>query len=872
MRPGRRVRVVTVRRRRIAKIGPGVLAAVLTFQPLPAEAQQQGAAPPLERIVVPRSDAAVTVDGRLDEAVWQNAAALTLVRNDGSGPGRDVTEVRLVYDASALYLAWIVSDTDIQGTFTERDSPFWEEEVAELFITPDGLTKYVELQWNPLGAVFDAIITNYLDESGISQRITGEWDWTAPGMTSAVTVEGTVQDSRDRDVQWISEVRLPFSDLSASAPESGDVWRANFYRYSRSSGQEVEELAWSPTLLNVHQPSRFGALVFGSDDSRTGVQIFEGSCARCHGGDGAGGELGPSIVRAGGVASSAPDALRPLIQTGIPESGMPASTLDADELETLVVYVEELVAAEAENPRPDVTALIEPPRRVPFSDIATPRPGDWPTYHGHLSGNRHSPLNQIDNVNVGSLALEWLFPVQTAGFLEVTPVVVDGTMYVTSANQVYALDAETGRQIWRYRRPRTQGVVGDATGGINRGVAVLDDRVFLATDNAHLIALHRRTGGLIWDTEMADYREHYGATSAPLVAKDVVVSGTSGGDEGVRGFVAGYSAETGEELWRFWTVPLPGEPLSETWIGRALEHACASTWLSGSYDPEADLLYWATGNPCPDFNGDERLGDNLYSNSVLALDPDDGSLAWHFQFTPHDVHDWDAQQSLLLIDAPFGGHDRKLLAQANRNGFFYVLDRLDGELLLAEHFADSLTWASDIGPDGRPVLVPGNEPTYEGVKACPAIEGANNWMSSAYSPTTGLFYVMALEKCNIYKKSDEWWTEGESFYGGSYRNVPGQPGIKYLRAIDLDTGETVWETEQDGPATTWGGALSTDGGLVFYGDDSGAFAAVDATDGRPLWSFRANQPWRASPMTYMVDGRQFVAVAGRTDILVFALP
>ena len=279
------------------------------------------------------------------------------------------------------------------------------------------------------------------------------------------------------------------------------------------------------------------------------------------------------------------------------------------------------------------------------------------------------------------------------GALQVTPVVLGGLMYVTAPNAV-ALDARTGRQVWRYTRPRTQGVVGDAASGINRGVAVLGDRVFLQTDHAHLIALHRITGQLLWDVEMADYREHYGATSAPLVVNDLVVAGVSGGDEGIRGFLDAYKASTGERVWRFWTVPARGEPGSETWVGKALEHGCAATWLTGTYDPDARLLYWPTGNPCPDYNGDERKGDNLYSNSVIALDPETRKLRWHFQFTPHDLTTGTRPRRRCSSTRRFEAVRASCSLHADRNGFFYVLDRLTGELLLAEPFIKNLTWAS----------------------------------------------------------------------------------------------------------------------------------------------------------------------------------
>jgi len=498
-------------------------------------------------------------------------------------------------------------------------------------------------------------------------------------------------------------------------------------------------------------------------------------------------------------------------------------------------------------------------------------PGDWPTYHGQLSGNRHSPLDQITAANIRNLAPRWIFPIPGARRLQVTPVVLDGIMYVTSANEALALDAGTGRQIWHYQRPLTKTLVGDAAGAINRGVAVLGDRIFMVTDHAHLIALNRFNGGLVWDVEMADYRQHYGGTSAPLVVKDLVVSGTSGGDEGARGFLAAYKASTGERVWRFWTVPAPGEPLADTWIGRASEHGCATTWLTGTYDAKNDLLYWPTGNPCPDYNGDERKGDNLYSDSVLALKPDTGELRWYYQFTPHDVHDWDAQQTPMLIDLEFHDRKREVLAQANRNGFFYVLDRVTGELLLAKPFVHKMTWAKEIGADGRPVVLAGSEPAVEGVRACPAVEGATNWMSTAFHPAMGLFYVMALERCEIYTKSSQWWEPGKSFYGGATRAIPDDPGKKYLRALDIQTGKIVWEYPQIGPANSWGGVLSTAGGLVFFGDDSGAFAAVDARTGKPLWHFHTNQIWKASPMTYLAEGKQFVAVAAGSNIIAFGL-
>jgi alcohol dehydrogenase (cytochrome c) len=632
-----------------------------------------------------------------------------------------------------------------------------------------------------------------------------------------------------------------------------------------------------------------------AQDPAAGRPHFDAFCARCHGGDGRGGEMGPAIV--GRLAARSDEDLVALIHNGLPAAGMPGFPVADDQARDLVAFVRTLRADDVEPPvkvavvTTDGAALsglvmnrssmdmqllgddrrlhlLRPAgdkyRRV-TSDV------DWPTYHGQLGGNRFTTLDQIHKGNVARLAPRWTYSLGATSRLQVTPVVVDGVMYVTSGNECHALDAGTGRLIWKYQRPRSKAIAGDAAGGINRGVAVAGDRLFMVTTHAHLLALDRFTGALLWDTEMADWRQNYGATSAPLAVGGLVVSGTSGGDEGVRGFLAAFDQATGKEVWRFWTVPKPGEPGSETWVGKDIEHGCATAWFTGTYDPALDTLYWPTGNPCPDYDGSQRVGDNLYSDSMLALDPRTGRLKWHFQYTPHDVWDWDAQQPPVLADLTWQGQPRRVLLHANRNGFFYVLDRTNGQMLLAKPFVKNLTWAREIGPDGRPVLIPDQGPKPEGYKACPAVEGATNWFSTAFNPTTGLYYVQTLEKCTIFTLTPGEWKAGRSYYGGSTKNVPGEPGQKVLRAIEVATGRIAWELPQTGPADSWGGVLGTATGLVFLGEDGGALLAVDAETGRPLWHFQANALWKASPMTYRFDGTQYVAVAAGPSILAFAL-
>ena len=537
-----------------------------------------------------------------------------------------------------------------------------------------------------------------------------------------------------------------------------------------------------------------------------------------------------------------------------------------------------------------------------FAEVLKPRPGDWPTYHGRLDGNRHSALAQITTANVRNLSLQWIHSVR--GFdNEMTPLVLDGIMYVTATNQVSAIDATSGREIWRFSRPRSAGVRGDAAIGFNRGVAVLGSRVFLVTDNAHLLAVSRVNGALLWEAVLPENTEQpYGGTMAPLVVGDLVIAGVSGGDEGIRGFLAAYRVATGEQAWRFWTVPARGEPGSDTWKGNVdLEKGGGATWLTGTYDAETDTLFWPTGNPYPDTDGSERQGDNLYTNSIVALEAKTGKLRWHYQFTPHDLWDWDAQEPPVLIDALFQGQPRKLLLQANRNGFFYVLDRTDGKVLLARPFVQKLTWASGIGPDGRPQLLSGNTPDENGVTTCPAIRGATNWMSTSFSPATRLFYVMAVENCFVYRSTMFGGGRGRGAAapargagapapapppargaapaaafglpgGGFNRGGPGGGGTMALRALDLDTGRIAWEIPQVGNSNNYAGTLSTAGGVVFYGQASGEFAAVDAKSGAHLWHFETQETWKASPMTYSVNGRQYVAITSGANVLAFALP
>jgi alcohol dehydrogenase (cytochrome c) len=633
--------------------------------------------------------------------------------------------------------------------------------------------------------------------------------------------------------------------------------------------------------------------------SPDGRVAFQSRCSGCHGTDGNGGEHAPSILTS--LATKNDEALGTIIRDGVPLKGMPSfKQLPDAEVRAIVAHMR-TIAPRRRGFAPvrlkvqltDGTSLdgfavgrtsrelqlrtddqrIHLLRKAGEQYRRVTSQSDWPSMHGQLSGNRYAALTQINAANVGKMAVKWVYAVPNSGRLQGTPQVHDGVMYVTNTNTVIALDAGSGARLWEFTRPPTPGLVGNARSpGNNRSVSVAGDKVFMQTDHAHLLALDRHTGKVVWDTEMADFKQNYNATGSLLAVENLVVAGTAGGEQGVRGFLAAYDQQTGKEVWKLWTIPAKGEPGSETWDGIDIDHGGGPTWLTGSYDPATKTVYWPTGNAGPDFNGDNRKGDNLYTCSILAIDLLTGKMKWHFQATPHDEWDWDAVQPLVLVDADWRGQPKKLLLQANRNGFLYVLDRIDGKMLMATPLVKKLTWAKEILPDGKPVMNPNQVPTAEGTLICPAVEGAANFFSTSYNPATKLFYVNTLERCAVYsKRTTEAWAAGRGYQGGGGRRDPNDKPQKILRAFNIETGKPVWELPQDGPGDTWTGTLSTAGGLVIFGDDGGALAAADAATGKRLWSYPFTDSLHTSPMTYMFDDKQYVSIINGSVVYVFGV-
>jgi len=494
-------------------------------------------------------------------------------------------------------------------------------------------------------------------------------------------------------------------------------------------------------------------------------------------------------------------------------------------------------------------------------------PQNWMTYSGDYLGRRFSALDQVNTTNVRALTAKWVYQTAATGKLETSPLVVDGILYATAQDdRAFALDARTGRPIWMYQHP-LPGDIRPCCGRVNRGLAILGDKVFLGTLDAHVIALDAKTGNVVWDVVAADYRTGHSFTVAPLAVKDLVVIGVSGGEYGVRGFIDAYDAATGKRRWRFYTVPGPGEPGNETWEGDSWKVGGAPAWNTGTYDVVTNQIFWPTGNPAPSNRGAGRAGDNLYSNTLLALNTDTGKLNWYFQFTKHDEHDWDATQVPVIIDTAGGKH---LIAQANRNGFFYVIDRTTGKLLSANAYGQT-TWSDAKDTEGRPVANQNASPTLEGHTVCPGALGTTNFMAPTYDPQTGLFYVTARDQCDIFSTAPQPYEAGHAYYGSAYfPSEEAKPYRGFLKAIDPATGQVKWKFEHTSP--TWSGVLSTAGGLVFTGDAEGNFIAMDAAAGKPLWHFQMGGAVYAAPMAFAVDGKEYVAIAAGSAVYAFGLP
>lgn len=499
---------------------------------------------------------------------------------------------------------------------------------------------------------------------------------------------------------------------------------------------------------------------------------------------------------------------------------------------------------------------------------AETEPQNWLTYSGNYQGHRYSPLAEINTTNVAQLKPIWVYQMRDPGKVEGTPLVVDGIIYLSEKPHVVtALDGRTGRPLWTYRRTTPSDARG-CCGIPNRGLAVLGETLYLTTFDSHLVALDIHTGKLRWDVVVTDYKLGYTMTAAPLAIKDKIIVGVGGGEYGIRGFLDAYDAKTGKQLWRFWTVPAAGEAGNETWAGDSWKTGGAPTWVTGSYDPELNLIYWTTGNPAPDWNGDARLGDNLYSDCLLALEADTGKLRWHFQFTPHDVWDWDANQVPVLFDAVVNGKPRKLVAQANRNAFYYLLDRMTGEFLRGEPYIKQ-TWASGLDAKGRPIKLPNIEPSTAGALVYPGLGGATNWYSPTFSPQTKLFYVLARENHPQYFfKADATYHAGDLFEGGGGRDLPGVEPYGVVKALDALTGKPRWEFRLFSPAMT--GLMATAGGLVFGGSSEGYFYALDARTGKVLWKFMAGYQIVNNPISYSIRGKQYVATIAGQGLFVFA--
>jgi PQQ-dependent dehydrogenase (methanol/ethanol family) len=698
--------------------------------------------------------------------------------------------------------------------------------------------------------------------------------------------------------------------------------------FSRLTSEQAWSLVSYIRSLSTAAPSTTAAI---AGDLTDGRKVFDSNCSKCHEVNGRGGVLGPDLSAVGATQTAellrnkilnpnvppnpnvrvrrrdrrGPSVVRLKMKDGSTlrglrraedtfaihvidlngklhlidkqkvaessfelESIMPADfakRLTGPQVNNLVAYLRTLTARDLSQPAP-----VEPggltAERI---QNASAEPQNWLTYWGNYQGTHFSALQQINPTNVSKLQARWAVQMPGDSIVEATPLVVDGIMYTAGMpGDIYALNAKTGLQIWKFQRK--QKVVNPyESNRYNRGVAMLGNRLFTGSLDAALIAIDARTGRQLWETQVADTMEGYSITASPLVVKDKIIVGVAGGEHGIRGFVDAYDPATGKRLWRFYTTPGPGEFGNDTWKGDSWKRGGAPTWLTGSYDPDSDTLFWTTGNPGPDMDGEVRRGDNLFSCSVLALDPNTGKRKWHYQFTPNDSHDWDSTEDVILADKVFNGQKRKVLMHADRNGFFYVLDRTNGKLLLGKPFVKQ-TWNVGFDENGRPKLAPGFDSTPGGSDVYPGLGGGTNWQSPSYDASSGWLYLSYMESGNRYIRQTSDYEPGKQYWGGRGGPLP-EPSTAGIRALDTETGAVKWDFPiSQGSLSS--GVLATSGGVVFAASSEGNLIALDSKTGKFLWRFQAGASIASSPMSYAVDGKQFVAVSAGGVLYSFALP
>jgi len=656
--------------------------------------------------------------------------------------------------------------------------------------------------------------------------------------------------------------------------------RARLYLQKAQGGVPEVSLTelWGLTLpgrgFNCSYGSLAGGLNYSSiaseGDRRAGARIFRERCTGCHGIDGSGGPVGPSLTRSDYNHGDSDLAIYQVLRDGIPGTAMPRAGLPLRELLQVTAHVKMLQAhlPEDDKPEPSRLAIQVSSERL---QAAGTNPDEWLTYSGSYNGWRHTSLAEVTPANVAQLRMRWIkqFDINDPN-IEATPLVIDGVIFmVADAGHVLALDAKTGDAIWEYKRP----IPGDLPleyGPVNRGLAVQGSTLFFGSLDGYLVAINANDGKVIWQTLVASPSDDYSITGAPLVVNRSVIVGISGGEFRIRGFLAAYDVSTGQQQWKFDTVPGPGEVEHETWENDAWRTGGGGTWITGSYDPSTDLLYWGVGNPSPAFLGDVRPGDNLFTASVIALHASTGRLAWYFQFTPHDEHDRDAAQTPVLADLLINGLVRKAICWPNRNGFYYVLDRVTGEFLAGVPFVE-VDWAKGLTSAGRPILADAAKVSTAGRRASPGIAGGTNWQNPAFDQRRGSIFVPATESSSVFTKlppNRVMDRHNRLFIGSGWSETP---ATREILALDAATGRRKWDySAPPAPSGNYSGLLSTEGGLVF-GASGGFFFALDADTGREVWRISLGGNTKSAPISFTVDGRQVIAVAAGRALFVFAL-